>query len=70
MVKLQDIEKAQKLLSEEFKKIHKNVDEYGKMFKFESDGKKSLAKEIISQKEIIEKMATMLGKQKQINRDS
>ena len=37
------------------------------MFQFESEGKKSLAQTIISQKEIIEKMAGILGRHKNDN---
>lgn len=34
------------------------------MFEFESEGKKSLASQIIAQKETIEKMAVILGRHK------
>ena len=40
---------------------------FGTMFEFESEGKKGLAAQIITQKETIEKMAVILGRHKNDN---
>lgn len=40
---------------------------FGSMFEFESEGKKSLAQEIINLKGTIEKMAGILGRHKNEN---
>lgn len=54
-------------LSEEFTRLHKNMSSFGSMFEFESDGKRSLAQQIINLKATIEKMAYVLGNHKQQN---
>lgn len=54
-------------LSEEFSRIHKNMNNFGSMFEFESEGKKSLADQIISLKATVQKMAGILGAQKNAN---
>lgn len=64
MKKLKEVELLQFTLSEEFKKINKNMSSFGTMFEFESEGKKELAKDLISSKQTIEKMAIILGKHK------
>lgn len=53
MKKLKEIESLQLSLSDEFSRIYKNVSNFGSMFEFESEGKKSLAKEIMSQDKTI-----------------
>lgn len=50
-------------------KIHKNVSNFGSMFEFESEGKKSLAKEIMSQEKTIEKLVDMLNREKKKSRN-
>lgn len=44
MKKLKELETVQNNLNDEFSKIYKNVSNFGSMFEFESDDKKSLAK--------------------------
>lgn len=58
---------VQSNLSEEFTRIHKNMKNFGSMFEFESEGKKSLADQIINLKATIEKMAGILGNHKNAN---
>lgn len=43
----------QTTLSEEFARLHKNMSGFGSMFEFESDGKRSLAQQIINHKDTI-----------------
>ena len=62
---MKEVEVQQGALSEEFKRIHKNVSNFGGMFEFESEGKQNLAQEIIFLKGTIEKMADILGRHKQ-----
>ena len=51
-------------LNDEFSRIHKKISNMGAIFEFESDGKKSLANEIMRQEKTIHKLADMLGTQK------
>lgn len=62
--KLKEVEVQQGALGEEFKRIHKNVSNFGGMFEFESEGKQNLAHEIILLKGTISKMADILGRHK------
>lgn len=49
--------------------MNAKISNFGAIFEFESEGKKSLAKEIMALKAAMEKMATMLGREKNKNRD-
>lgn len=44
MKKLKEVEMLQIALTDQFSRLHKNMNNFGTMFEFESDGKKSLAK--------------------------
>lgn len=69
MKKLKDLEMVQSSLISEFSRIHKKIGNMGAIFQFESDGKKSLAQEILSQEKRIEKLAELLGREKKKGRD-
>jgi chromosome segregation ATPase len=67
MKKLKEIEMLQFTLTEEVSRIGANMNSFGSMFEFESEGKRSLAQTIISHKDKIEKMAVILGRHKNDN---
>ena len=69
LVKLKDLENTQKNLGVEFTRLYQNIKSFGNIFEFENDGKKSLAKEIMGNKNTIQKMAEMLCRQKQKSKD-
>lgn len=69
MKKLKEIEMIQKSLNDEFVRIYKNTSNFGAMFQFQSHGKQSLAKEIMSKQKTIEKLVDILGRERMKNRE-